>query len=227
MILDKGIAEFSISDIGKAAKVTRSLLYWYFPNGVRDSLEAAAEFALTKRLAAAEASATACAHPVERLDAYLLAILTAHAAAPGESKVLLAAGKGLASQEKVLGELATGLRNGMSDGRVHNCSPEQVVSICAAAVDGALACNEPALAVVILNGLRQTLIRPLHSGQWRPAPVNIGLFMGVSGKKRRKKARGKVADAGTIGSISALGPKDAVAGAAQVVRPTGDWLELD
>lgn len=215
VIVERGVAEFSMADIGKAAKVSRSLLYWYFPSGVSDALRAAGTLAAERRANAASTKMAAATHPIERLDQFLLGILEDHARKPRVSAVLVAAGVGIASAESTLSGLSAELRAGLSDGRVCACSPEQVVTLCAASLDGALSSHQPGLAAVILNALRNLVLRPLHSGQWRPAPLNLAQFTNLT---RGTGPHRKVDKPGARGESNK--PK-------QVVKPRGSWLELD
>ncbi len=216
-ILDKGVSEFTMSDIGKCAGVKRSLLYWYFPRGVSDALAAAAAVAMQGRSDFVQRRLASVKHPVIRLDTWLCASLAFHDDGGQLARIMAAAGVGLLSQDQTRSALADGLRAGMTDGRVATCDADSVVDLCATAADGALICAQSEAALRALQAMRLRTLLPLHTGDWMPA-----LLRGLPPTTRMVRS-----PAGACTAAPESFEKPVTRSKRQVVIPRGDWLELD
>lgn len=205
-ILDKGIANFTLADISARADVRRSLLYWYFPEGVEDALKAASRVAIERRDQALARSADETQHPIERLDGWLSAALQHAAASPGHAVLVAAEGGAMMSEHTDCAALVDALATGLLDGRVASCEPGDVVALVAAVADAASFAPDPNTAASV-RGVR-AMLASLHTGDWQPQP------------------HWPPADEDNCDNMSSAASSSDTA-LKQVVRPRGTWLELD
>jgi AcrR family transcriptional regulator len=220
VIADKGVAAFTLADIGHRAGINRTLLYWYFPNGVRDALGSAAALAAENASQSADQATFDVTHPVEQIDAWLVARAVHHATNPQQGAMLVAAGVTVAGRSHTLQRMVNGLRTGMSDGRVNSCDPEGVVNTCAVALDGAIASGANSGSLRAIDWLRTTVVAPLHTGDWSPQPLALPTEVTASADGIEDAATPAKKPLSQVVVAPTSLPR-------QMVRPSGSWLELD
>lgn len=242
-ILEKGITEFTMADVGKQAGVNRSLLYWYFPSGVSDALAAAAEVATTSRQRFVAGRISAAKHPVLALDAWVCATLAFHDDDGRLAKIIATAGRAHELMTANRAQLVDALRRGIADGNVAACDAEGIVTMCADAVEGALIRRNGHTDLAGIQWLRTNVLATLHTGDWLPAPLRRREAQRLVRAPSSTRATAPIA----IQEIALTAPVKTVEDSKmfetaktaearktaenpvkkQVVRPRGSWLELD
>ncbi|GEM_PF-582102 len=233
-IRKRGVHGVTMRDIAEDLGIKRSTLYWYF-KGLGDVFDVVLTDLLERQTAFVMQRLDGVDHPIVLLDAWMRAMLDFYADDPQLIQVLAqlwAAGRSDSTDGVVkaaldeflpLRDMAVhAIEMGIDAGQVAPCDAAGLVDLCASLVDGVLIhqVSRNVQTAPMLSVFQRQVLQPLHLGDWTPEPIGACPPPSALFAQAVTRPSGAGIEAGDVVLDDEVAPQ-------QVVRPRGNWLELD